>query len=125
MHKKFEQDGLEIDYVISKDFQKDPQVFKNQAVKNFSLKKDNSQDQLIFAEGFDTNKEILKEVNDLGSLNLLYHFYSDVGKKLVKIESLQAEQTAKSHPEPNSQEEEEEILKILDIDNFLKEQTKK
>lgn len=63
-------------------------MVKNIAVKNFSLKKDELKNSLLFDEGYNVSKDVLLEVNDLGNLSIIYHFFSDINKKLVKIESV-------------------------------------
>lgn len=68
MEKFYEPDGLDIDYNISSEFDENPKIFKDAAVHNISMKKDNDENDLLFKEDYNLNDDILKEVNDLGSL---------------------------------------------------------
>lgn len=124
MTKSFQPDGLEIDYILSKEFTDNPQIVKDEAVANISLQKKNSKTTLIFSDDFALKKEVISEVNLLGKLEYFYHFYSDVNKKFVKIEGLRKNQQAIESPEPNSEEEEEKLLEVIDIDNLIKEMEK-
>lgn len=87
MKRLFEPEGMELDYVLSKDF-KDAQIVKNAAIMQISLKKDNDARDLIFKENFGTNKQVLKEVNELGKIEYMYYFFNDINKNLIALSSI-------------------------------------